>query len=462
MKRPSFQFYPSDWLRDTALRTCSISARGLWMDMICYMHEGNPYGYLKVKDKVILPANLGAMVGLTLQETEGYLKELFDAGVYEIDENGAIFSKRMVKDEKTRQARANGGKLGGNPKLVNGKVNLPVNHNVNVKVQNKDKQKPTPSSSSSTSIDNIYLQNANDVAVAEFSSESLVNESLANTISENCDDGFCHENPSLSLAKEPLIGNDLSLSTAVKTLDQSPMANVLCMVVSRPNMNVVNEEVALEDENATSLQNALFDEEPVIDVNALTEPACKSAALATPRSTKTVVLLDGRTVEIADSADKAGKGKTRRSKQSAEQSAGELLINSDSQKEKKAGKSKIEADADKEFRRALWHTYEAEYYNKYGVYPVTNCKNNSLIKRFSETLPKEDAIDVIRHYFTQKDRFYLVNKHPLTVLLKDAEKLRTEMLTGDTMTMTRATAIEKSTESNTAKCNRILMEAGLY
>ena len=78
MKRPSFQFYPSDWLRDTALRTCSIGARGLWMDMICYMHEGTPYGYLKVNNKVILPTNLARMVGLTLQEVEGYLEELKD------------------------------------------------------------------------------------------------------------------------------------------------------------------------------------------------------------------------------------------------------------------------------------------------------------------------------------------------------------------------------------------------
>ena len=83
MKRPSFQFYPSDWLRDTALRTCSVAARGLWIDMICYMHEGSPYGYLKVNNKVILPQNLARMVGLTLDEVQGYLHELNDAGVYE-------------------------------------------------------------------------------------------------------------------------------------------------------------------------------------------------------------------------------------------------------------------------------------------------------------------------------------------------------------------------------------------
>lgn len=148
MKRPSFQFYPSDWLRDTALRSCSPSARGLWIDMICFMHEGSPYGHLKVGNKVILPANLASMVGATLVEVEGWLDELYQAGVYELAEDGEIYSKRMVRDESLRNKRAEGGKLGGNPSL---KVNLKVIPMVAKEV----KQKPTPSSSSSSSSSNI-------------------------------------------------------------------------------------------------------------------------------------------------------------------------------------------------------------------------------------------------------------------------------------------------------------------
>jgi hypothetical protein len=107
------------------------------------MHEGSPYGHLKVKDKVILPPNLARMCGLTIQETEGYLAELHDAGVYETDEAGCIYSRRMIRDENLRNARAAGGKKGGNPNLTSGKDNL--------KVGNEVKQKPTPSSSSSSS-----------------------------------------------------------------------------------------------------------------------------------------------------------------------------------------------------------------------------------------------------------------------------------------------------------------------
>ena len=148
MKRPSFQFYPADWLRDTALRTCSVGARGLWIDMICFMHEGAPYGHLKVGSKVILPANLAGMVGATFQETEGWLAELESAGVFERTEEGCILSRRMIRDENLRNSRASGGKLGGNPAL---KVNLAPNLEVNLEAASKVNRKPTPSSSSSSS-----------------------------------------------------------------------------------------------------------------------------------------------------------------------------------------------------------------------------------------------------------------------------------------------------------------------
>lgn len=127
MKRPAFQFYPGDWLRSTDLRSCSVGARGLWIDMLCLMHDGNPYGYLKVKDKVILPVNLASMVGETLDQTAIWLQELENSGVFS-RKNECIFSRRMVRDEKVRESRAKGGALGGNPALMNGhKVNLTAN-----------------------------------------------------------------------------------------------------------------------------------------------------------------------------------------------------------------------------------------------------------------------------------------------------------------------------------------------
>jgi hypothetical protein len=144
MKRPSFQFYPGDWLNDAALRACSVGARGFWIDMLCLMHQGSDYGYLKVNHRPILPANLARMLGATLPDVEGWLDELESFGVFSRDEEGCIMSRRMIRDESIRQSRAAGGSLGGNPALKgkkkdegkgDEKVNLPPN------------LKPTPSSS---------------------------------------------------------------------------------------------------------------------------------------------------------------------------------------------------------------------------------------------------------------------------------------------------------------------------
>lgn len=176
-KSPAFQFYPGDWLRSTDLRSCSVGARGLWIDMICLMHEGYPYGYLKVGNKVILPSNLSRMVGATLQEVEGWIKELEEANVFSRDKDGCIFSRRMVNDEKIRQSRAIGGKLGGNPHLIN---TSKVNHKVSNKVNLKANLQPTPSYASSSSV-----KEESNISSELRSSEILDEINIINLINKN-------------------------------------------------------------------------------------------------------------------------------------------------------------------------------------------------------------------------------------------------------------------------------------
>lgn len=142
-KRPSFQFYPSDWLRDISLRCVSLEARGLWMDMLCYMHEGQPYGYLKVNHMVILTHNLSSMTGVNIEIVKRLIDELLQAGVCSINGEGCIYSRRMVRDEEIRKKRADGGILGGNPLLKNSKnkVNLTNNLTHNLSTEDEDEDK---------------------------------------------------------------------------------------------------------------------------------------------------------------------------------------------------------------------------------------------------------------------------------------------------------------------------------
>lgn len=112
MKRPAFQFYPADWRKDAALQSCSLSAQGLWVNMLCIAHECEPYGHLVVNGKPINAAQLARLVGLGATECAKLLAELEDAGVTSKSESGAIFSRRMVRDEELREKRAACGQAG--------------------------------------------------------------------------------------------------------------------------------------------------------------------------------------------------------------------------------------------------------------------------------------------------------------------------------------------------------------
>jgi len=116
--RPAFQFYPSDWLRDPGLRSCSLSARGLWIDMLAFMHEAEPYGHLRLNGRDLGPEALARMVGCPLKEVRQCLTELERAGVFSRTESGTIFSRRMVRDETIREKRAQGGYLSANNPAV--------------------------------------------------------------------------------------------------------------------------------------------------------------------------------------------------------------------------------------------------------------------------------------------------------------------------------------------------------
>lgn len=155
MKRPAFQFYPADWRKDTALQSCSLAARGLWHEMICLMHECEPYGYMAVNGKPMKAAQIARLVGVTDREYKKLLSELEDAGVFSLSEDGCIYSRRMVKDEHIRNVRAEAGKKGGNPNLLGDKVDILVKQKDNQTDKQVDKQtskqSPTPSTSSSSS-----------------------------------------------------------------------------------------------------------------------------------------------------------------------------------------------------------------------------------------------------------------------------------------------------------------------
>ena len=107
-------------MKDPLVRCISSSARGLWIDMLCLMHESAHRGFLELANGEPMTAlHIGRMTGIEHGEVESLLSELLSAGVYSCTELGTIFSRRMARDESKRVKCQEAGKLGVNPKLKN-------------------------------------------------------------------------------------------------------------------------------------------------------------------------------------------------------------------------------------------------------------------------------------------------------------------------------------------------------
>lgn len=94
------KFYPRDWRGDQALRVVSLAARGLWMEMLCIMHEATPYGHLLIGAKPVTDDALARAAGASIEEVRALLVELHDAAVFDRSRNGVILSRRMIADQK--------------------------------------------------------------------------------------------------------------------------------------------------------------------------------------------------------------------------------------------------------------------------------------------------------------------------------------------------------------------------
>jgi hypothetical protein len=122
---PWMKFYPADWRADQALRVCSLAARGLWIEMLCVMHNAIPYGHLLINGSPVSDTQLAMLAGTPSEQISALVGELESAGVFSRTGKGVIYSRRMTRDEKKAALARKYGQQGGNPNLCNKTVNPP-------------------------------------------------------------------------------------------------------------------------------------------------------------------------------------------------------------------------------------------------------------------------------------------------------------------------------------------------
>ncbi|MDP9893219.1 hypothetical protein J2W32_001476 [Variovorax boronicumulans] len=116
------------------------------------------------------------------------------------------------------------------------------------------------------------------------------------------------------------------------------------------------------------------------------------------------------------------------------------------------------AEQEKPKTADVWEAYSSAYATRYGVEPLRNAKVNALLSQFLDKLPVDEAPAVAAFYVRSNNQFYVTKGHSVAVLLADAEKLRTEWVTGRQTTATQARLADQ-TQTNANAFAGLISEA---
>ena len=172
MKKPSFQFYPSDWIIDPGLSTLHYFHIGVFIKLLCFSSQaGGELRYCEGGSPLTI-TDLSNLLGLESNKTEKTISTLLDHGcLKKRDDDGCLYNARMVKDcleakeyheaKKRASDAGHAARWGKMPEAISDECQNDASGNAKTMPVAKvwQCQNDAPSSSSSTSI-NITLPNA--------------------------------------------------------------------------------------------------------------------------------------------------------------------------------------------------------------------------------------------------------------------------------------------------------------
>ena len=104
MKRPSFQFYPSDFIIDPGLSTLDYFHIGVYIKLLCFASQAG--GELRYREggEPLTITDLSVLLGLESNKCEKTIDTLLKHGcLKKRDDDGCLYNSRMVKDCKEAQ-----------------------------------------------------------------------------------------------------------------------------------------------------------------------------------------------------------------------------------------------------------------------------------------------------------------------------------------------------------------------
>lgn len=105
-------FYFGDWRKAPEIRALDLDVRMLWFEMLGFMWESTERGYLTINKKCVITPVIAKMLGVDITEFEKALKQMEEFDVFSRRDDGAIYSRKMVRDEELRLIKSQSGKKG--------------------------------------------------------------------------------------------------------------------------------------------------------------------------------------------------------------------------------------------------------------------------------------------------------------------------------------------------------------
>lgn len=117
MKYPYLKLFTGDWLKDPRLSMCSPATRGVWIDLICAMHEFDRSGILRGTSEEL--ARLARCSTVQLESALTDLQNKLAADVEQRNGNWTIANRRMQREADLQAKRARAGSKGGSKTQAN-------------------------------------------------------------------------------------------------------------------------------------------------------------------------------------------------------------------------------------------------------------------------------------------------------------------------------------------------------
>jgi hypothetical protein len=159
-KLPAIQWYPGDWKKDSGVQSLDYYDRGVWWELLQIMHCSDRRGVLVWSTGMVMDDDaIAQLLGIDLEKWKQVRSRLLSRGVASVEQKtGALFNRRMLRDEELRKDAARRGALGGKQKAING--------------LSKSLAKARSSSSSSTSVGGTAPPTAASRTEADLKQES--------------------------------------------------------------------------------------------------------------------------------------------------------------------------------------------------------------------------------------------------------------------------------------------------